>query len=143
MCFIPPLQSILTFDLLAVRLWSFRKQVRVHHWQEAENHIRTQKILRIAYIENVDCVLVFFQRKLSESKEKRFGLQLWQPGRLALLGEASLDFLPVFKFAFTRSYNKLLFLDTDNNVHVLTVTLESSEAGPVHTAMFSRPSSSR
>jgi len=113
LCFIPRLNHILTIDTSAIRLWSFRKQAKAVHWTETQN-IKGLKILRIAYIESIDCVVTFCKKAVDGHVS--YVLKLWHPERLNVLAQV---------YAV---YRKCTIIHCDSNTkNSLKATLSSSK----------------
>ncbi len=85
MCYVPRLQAVVTVDAYAIRLWSFRKQVKVVHWPKNIN-IKKQKFHEFVYIEHIDCVFILVEKR-EASGHKSMVIQLWHPEKLCLITE--------------------------------------------------------
>ena len=80
------------------------------------------KILRMAYLEHIDCVIIFFQRK----KDGSFAFQIWHPERLTILAEATLSFTVIAKYYISEKYDKIVYMDENNDVRSYLCTAPQS-----------------
>jgi hypothetical protein len=112
--------NFVTYDNLAVRLWSLSKQIKAFHLKVKEN----LSFLCMVYVERVEGVLLLFSTTKSETEPGGIGILIGE--NLSVLQRIPLSYSTITKYGISPEMSNIILLGQKNKNNFFTTSKKYS-----------------